>query len=297
MLKDDVKVLIIADTYEQRNSWINAIRIRIAPWQVLFERAKRLMKHKFEICAQEELLQELNDLKIDPENDYVKNKRLKTSQDGKRRVNIHDKVKEYEDAEKWVTHISKVFTSVVYSIGKTSDAFETVAKYSNAIPSGIGSLFNIFLLITKAAKACGEANRGIQEFPDMLYNVMNIFKSIVNGFPMCFESLKKATTDDDLLLGSIFEVLVDILDLIAEVEDYLMKEKSVKIKDAKSVQEIDEKYKSLKTKSNNALLYKKVLRNEQSLSSEIDCFKPIMMNPYCLHMLYLILNQVVQNLI
>ena len=221
-------------------------------------------------------------------------------------IQFYERTQKIDWMDKFNMQLGSLTGSIATGVKKAAETVDAsaleataqnVADCARIIPGGISSVFQLIVVSARVAVMINEANRGRREFPGFLDKVVDLLKCVAGSLKPILLSSEQSDLRDDILEGNVFEVLVSTLDLIAKIEEEMMKGWLGRFLNSNVVKEVEEELSALKnrvvpvvlTKDTKAL-GKKVddlgrnvneLRNEIVPTSILSCLptRPIV-SPY-----------------
>lgn len=189
-----IELIVTADSVDQRNSWVEAVRVRVSPWQLLFSR----FKNELEVSLADEVLREIFTMS---EKESVHADRGHVD-----RANI---------IADFIRNIAKSAKANVPFVKEGSEATADVTRCVYVVMSA----FTSAVICTSLVETFMEIKRGTAELPRFASKLDELRESIVQVLvPVLYPNGQV----DEVLLKHYFEVQESSLSILAEIEREIM---------------------------------------------------------------------------
>ena len=213
LFSSNVQLVVVASSIVQRDLWLNAVRVRICPWQALYYQFKRQLSNRslsleaFGLVAQESEGKKL----------HIHDRQLPSE--------IVGRFQEVLLLPEAVNNLS-AFVGNVATVAKTSSTatsfkenFEAVANVAKCVTI-VGSAFQVAILCATLVDMGIEMKRGIDTLPRIKATIEELHTAIVVNMD---HILHPDTTVDELLVRNLFEVQGKLFCSLFAVERQLMR--------------------------------------------------------------------------
>ena len=209
-----VQLVVISDTVGERNALMDAVRIRISPWQLLYKRTKEvLLDSKLSEKALKELficVEKSNGIAEDPghENPFAF-------------VETTEEVTPIaEGLDLMCGFVETVATVVKKSVPVVKDVAEEVADFAKCI-TVVGSALQVVVMCGTLAEMGMEMKRGTVEWPRIHGRVENLRGAVVK----CMGPMLHPEGDvNETLVKRVFKLQQKLVDVLENVEKEMMRD-------------------------------------------------------------------------
>ena len=276
-----VRLVLVCDSAEKMNTLMEAVRILIAPWQLLHKRMKEVL--------------------LDPELSAKALKALSICAGEKPgAAEHHDRLEHcifVDTMEKGAAiaegvnflcgYVETVATVVKKSVPVAKDVAEEVADFAKCV-SIVGSAVQVVVMCATLAEMGMEMKRGKVEWPRIRSRVKHLHGVVLE----CMSHVLHPDGDvDELLVKNVFKVQQELFDMLGEVEEEMMRDsgplESVKrFVKASKLKRVEEELERLEgcvleaiQSSSIADIRRDVKELKQKAYSLVDTFKPFFDSP------------------
>ena len=276
-----IRLVVICDSTEKRNALVDAVRILISPWQLLHKRMKEVL--------------------VDPN---LSDKALKALSicTGKKSGTVEDHCRDEpstfvrmmeegapitERVNLFCGYVETIATIIKKSVPAAKDMAEEVADYAKCV-SVVGSALQVVVMCATLAEMGMEMKRGKVEWPRIQSRVKHLHRVVLD----CMSHVLHPDGHvDELLVKSIFKVQQELVDVLGEVEEEMMRDsgalESVKrFMKANKLKRVEEELKRLEgsvletiQSSSIADIQRDVKELKQNAHPPADKFKPCFDSP------------------
>lgn len=209
-----VELVVVAHTTEERDGWMNVVRIRICPWQALYHRFKNGLLDKNLARAVLCSLTGDSNVKHDVDEEHGPPKSSST---------IVEKIQQVKLLPETVDKLSglaqTVATVVKTSAPAVKDTAQAVADVFKCVTI-VSSLFQAVVLCATLVEMGCEMQRGEDAFPGIRETLKELYGAIVESIEYVLRPDAKVK---ELLVKDVFEVQENLFKIVADVEEQLMR--------------------------------------------------------------------------
>ena len=237
----NVRVEIIPSAPEQLELWLNQIRARIAPWQLL-QREVRDIANRSPSCGVAEIERTLGGLSADLYSFPVD--RL----EGKRTDNLgtlSEQTEEPSILDELIAHGSAAVETCA-ALSKlvaehVAETAEVVADLSKCV-AGVSTIFHLVALGAQGVSMCAEASRGRRVLHVLLGQIMVLLQYTLKSMA---EVMKASRSVDQTDVDFVFDVFKQAIDAMDLAETQLLRGRGSQIMNAGNLKEVERKLEDL----------------------------------------------------
>ena len=285
-----VQLVVISDTVDERNALMDAVRIRMSPWQLLHKRMKEILldtklsgkalKALF-VCA-EKSNGTVKDHDHEEPSTFVET--------------LEERASVAEGLDLLCGFVETVATVVKKSVPVAKDVAEEVADFAKCV-TVVSSALQVVVICATLAEMGTEMKRGTIEWPRIRNRVGNLRGAIVK----CMVPMLHPDGDvDELLVKNVFKVQQELVDVLEDVEKEMMRDSGTiqsmkRFLKANKLRRIEGDVERLEGCVLEAIQSSSIAQNskalediwrvvkelkQNALSSPADTFKPYFDSPY-----------------
>ena len=208
------QLVVISDTVGERNALMDAVRIRISPWQLLYKRTKDvLLDSKLSDKALKELF-----VCVEKSNGIVED--LGHEKPSALVETIEEVAPIAVGLDLLCGFVETVATVVKKNVPVVKDVAEEVADFAKCI-TVVSSALQVVMMCSILAEMGMEMKRGTAEWPRIHGRVENLPGTVVKCIgPM----LHPDGNVDELLVRDVFKLHQELVDVLEDVEKELMRD-------------------------------------------------------------------------
>ncbi len=235
----DVQVEIVANTLEQHEVWLNQIRARVTPWNLLQQVVKDIV-NRAPSSGAEELEEALGVLVTscdDPHSTSTDNKKRKLSDflgtvpEKMEKITILDKLTAQGAA---AVGSSATLAARVEHVAETAKLIGDASK----VVAGVSAIFNLVALGAQGVSLCAKAMHGRRVLPIALGRIGIILEYVLRSMT---EILKPSQGVHEVDIDFVFDALRQTVDTMDLAETQLLRGRGSQIIHAEDVQEVEGK--------------------------------------------------------
>lgn len=240
-----LELVIVAVNGEQRDAWMHAIRLRLAPWQLLEKRmyeVKSSLPHDFplqrlssEVTSVAALvLSSPSDAASDGTGPYKERNR----QDSWKKVEVvADTARIVPDLVMTVTLATRRFfnESVLENADQAANTAAYVADVTKGV-SGVGSAFQAVALVLRLIDMASEAKRGREVMPRLRSKLRQHLTAIAESMTLL---LHPKSNVHQLLVANVFQVQEKSLRIVGDIEQQMMRSSMSQFFNANAVKKLE----------------------------------------------------------
>ena len=239
----DVRMEIIAVAPEQHEMWVDKIRARIAPWDLLLKKMKggyRVLELEFALGGSA--------------NSAVGTKPSSKSTgkvDEKRRdklVKLPEKLQRLSIVDELIANgtaaveTGATMTKLVASIERVAETAEFIADVSKCT-AGVSTVFQLVSLSAQGLSMCMEANRGQRVLPAALRQITILLRYVLESLTRIVKSSQNV---NETAIDFVFEALKETESIMDLAETQLLRGRISQIVNAEDVKKVERKIEELK---------------------------------------------------
>ncbi len=245
----DVRIEIIPDTSDQHEVWVQRLRARIVPWNLL-QQQLRDVANGVSSSGVEEFMKGVGGMDINT----VATK-LSSMATGKQEewndnlVHLPEQMEKLSIVDELIAHgtaaveTGATLAKLVASVERVAETAEFIADASKCV-AGVSTVFHLVALSAQGVSMCAEANRGRRVLPVALGRIVILLRYVLESLA---QIMKPSLRVDELDKEFVFKVLRQTVCTMDLAETQLLRGRGSQIMNAEDVKEVERKIEELES--------------------------------------------------